>query len=503
METSSTTLDAAVYNRVSDDKDGRSKSTAQQGKENLAACAEHGWTVAGTYTEPEGASASRFATKARVEWERLIADLKAGKFGVVVVWETSRSGRRMGPFVDLLDECADLGVLIHVTSHGHTYDPNNWRDRKTLLEDGIAAEGHSEETSQRIRRAVRSAAAEGRPTGRYLYGYRREYDPVTREFVRQVPDEEQAAIVREMFTRFAAGESLHTLSIDLNRRGVPVVVRKAARKLTRPDVPPQWDAPRLSQMLNRQGYIGKRVHQGQVIGDAVWPPLVDEETFWICQERLRDPSRRWNRGEYLDKHLLSGVALCATCGAHLRKVPNHSHRMIYQCKGRGGDHTKGKHCTSIVADVFEEYVTAQVIARLSRPDAVDLFTADRSADRSAIRARILAAQDELAQLRAAVKDKKLSVASLIAIEPGLEKDIAKLEDQLPALMPAAVRGVAGPDAAEKWTALSLDQKKAVMKAIADIRLHKTEPGTRIGEKMDQATRLARTAARVEITWKTP
>src|SRR6266568_1239210 len=138
-------LDAAVYNRVSDDRKGRSKSPQEQNEESLAACADEGWAVRATYTEPESASASRFTTKVREEWERFSADLEAGKFGVVVVWETSRASRRMASFVGLLDACRDKGVLIHVTSHGHTYDPRKWRDRKALLEDGIAAEGTSEE----------------------------------------------------------------------------------------------------------------------------------------------------------------------------------------------------------------------------------------------------------------------------------------------------------------------------------------------------------------------
>src|ERR1700683_3772588 len=105
MDSLAEPLDAAVYNRVSDDRKGRSRSPEEQNKENLAACADEGGPVRATSTEPDSASASRFATKARAEWERLSADLKAGAFGVVVVWETSRSSRRMAPFVDLLDAC--------------------------------------------------------------------------------------------------------------------------------------------------------------------------------------------------------------------------------------------------------------------------------------------------------------------------------------------------------------------------------------------------------------
>ena len=56
-------------------------------------------------------------------------------------------------------------MLIHVTSHDRTHDPGQWRDRKTLLEDGIDAEGESEKTSQRVQRDVRARAASGKPHG--------------------------------------------------------------------------------------------------------------------------------------------------------------------------------------------------------------------------------------------------------------------------------------------------------------------------------------------------
>ena len=238
MSAPSPPLDAAVYNRVSDDRNGRSKSPEEQDEENRAACADEGWAVRAAYTEPESASASRFATKARDEWERLSADLKAGKFGVVVVWETSRSSRRMAPFVELLDACRERGVLIHVTSHGHTYDPRKWRDRKTLLEDGIAAEGTSEETSQRVQ-PRRPGPRRGRAAdGRLLYGYRREYEyddhTGKRRFLRQIPREDEAVIVREAFTRFAAGESMYAICLDLKRRGVPVAYRRDPAKRRRP-----------------------------------------------------------------------------------------------------------------------------------------------------------------------------------------------------------------------------------------------------------------------------
>ena len=496
-------LDAGVYNRVSDDRDGRSKSPEEQDKENRAACAEQGWPVRAAYTEPASASASRFARKAREEWERCLRDLAAGLFGVLVVWETSRSARRMAPWVELLDACRDRGVLIHVTSHERTYDPRKWRDRKALLEDGIGNEGDSEKISQHVQRAARGRAAAGLPNGRLLYGYRREYEyddhTGKRHFLRQLPREDEAAIVREAFRRFAAGESLHAICADLERRGVPVALRMNPAKRKNP-APPRWDEVRLRGMLRNPGYIAKRVYRGKVTGDAAWPAIIDEDTFYLCQRRLEDPSRRHNRGEIHDKHLLSGVARCGVCGAYLRKVPNHTARMIYQCRGRGGDTSKGRYCTSIPAEALETFAEDLIIARLSRPDARDLFTADRSAEAGEAGAALLRKQQELDDLYAEVSAGRLSVRALTAIEPGLLAEVEALGQRAHSFVPPLLRDVAGPDAAKRWAELSLDQKKDVMRAIVTIRLHRAGKGGRVGARKGLIPEIA--SQRIEIAWKT-
>jgi site-specific DNA recombinase len=513
MEASPTTLDAGVYNRVSDDRNGRSKSPGQQNAENLAACAEEGWTVKATYTEPESASASRFARKARDEWDRCRADLDAGKIGVLVVWETSRSSRRMAPFVELLDACRDKGALIHVTSHERTYDPRKWGDRSALLTDGIAAEGESEKTSQRVSRDHRARAKAGLPAGRLLYGYRREYDydehTGKRTFARQIPREDEAAIVREVYTRHAAGDGLYQICLDLRRRGVPVAYRRAPGKRRDPN-PPEWDVVRLRQMIRNPGYTGKRTvgtrengGRGTVVGDAVWPALVDQETWDACQLRLADSARArgLRPGDVHDKHLLSGVARCGVCGAWLRKVPNHSHRMIYQCKGKGGDASKGRYCTSIVADVLETHVAGAALLRLSRDDARDLFTADRSAEAAEAAAALLAKRRELEDLHAMVEDGTLTIAALARHEPRLVAEVAALEERARSHVAPVVRAVAGPNAAERWAGLSLAQRKELLNAIMTIRLHRAGKRARVtaGGSFLHAQQIAE---RIEVGWKT-
>jgi site-specific DNA recombinase len=498
MSTVTESLRAAIYNRVSDDRGGRSTSTDDQDAESCEHCDASGWTIAERYTEPGSASASRFATKARDVWARLLRDLRAGRFDVLVVWETSRAGRKMAPWVELIDTCRDLGVLVHVTSHERTYDPRNWRDRKTLLEEGISNEGSSEETSKRVLRASRASARAGLPYGRIPYGYRREYDPATGALLRQVPDEDQQPIVTEVFRRFAGGESGYAICMDFERRGVPVAYRRDLAKRRHPENPPAWDLARLRQMITCQAYIAQRVHRGVVVGPAAWPPLIDDETFRLCQKRLADDARRMNRGKNAPEHLLSGATFCAVCGGHMRKLDQHG-AMVYQCRGRGGDFTRGRYHVTISADDLETYIRARVLRRLARPDALDLMTADHSAEAAAAAAELLTAQEQHREAVAALAAGTMSVAAFTAVEGPMLARVNAAKERAHADVPPVLREIAGPDAPARWKALAPDQRRAVVLAIMDIRVSRAAVRGPIPRGAD---RQAVTASRAEIVWKT-
>jgi DNA invertase Pin-like site-specific DNA recombinase len=86
---------AGVYERVTklanarDRKEIRqARSIDEQNKANLEQCERHGWTIADRNPDP-GLSASRFATRDRPEYKRLVADVEAGKLDVVVLREAS------------------------------------------------------------------------------------------------------------------------------------------------------------------------------------------------------------------------------------------------------------------------------------------------------------------------------------------------------------------------------------------------------------------------------
>src|SRR4051812_24156956 len=289
---------AVIYARVSSDPNDRGRSVEEQETECRAVCERNGWDLVETFKDNDR-SASRYATKDRPSYRSLIEFIDAGKADVLVTWESSRSSRDLAEYVRLRNLFERHGVLLSYS--GRVFDMAEADDRFQTGLDFLLSERESDQTRKRVLRAVRANAEKGRPHGRPLYGYRREYDG-RGELVAQVPDEATAPIVREAARRVLDGETPFAVAQDFDRRGIPTP-RNGSR----------WDLTMIKRLCINPGYAGKRVHQGRVVGDATWPPLLDEGAHLALVARLGDPRRRSQRDSSA-KHLLSGIVTCGTCG---------------------------------------------------------------------------------------------------------------------------------------------------------------------------------------------
>jgi DNA invertase Pin-like site-specific DNA recombinase len=429
-------LRCGIYDRVSDDQDGDSRSVEQQGKENQAAADEHGWRVVARYADP-GRSASRFAKHGRDDWPKLMADLKARRLDVIVLWESSRGDRKLTEWSAFLDLCREIGVLIHVTIHRHTYDLSIARDWRTLAEEGVSNAYSSEETSLRIRRDMADAAEQGKPHGRLAYGYTRRYEyvPGKRKPVgHQEPHPEQAPIVREIITRIAQGDALSALVRDLTARGVPT-----------PTGSDRWARSTVQRIvLSGVCYIGKRRHNGGPLLDGNWPAIVDEDTYWRAVSVLSDPARKKQadkRGGIRPgaaKWLCSYIGTCAKCGAGLAV----QHRIVggekipqYRCSSsRGG-------CAVIPVEFMDWVVSEAIISFCARADTYAGIMAGDDRDTTAARDEAASERARLADFEQQAIAGKISADSFARIASGIEAHIAELEARAQDSVPPALRGM--------------------------------------------------------------
>jgi hypothetical protein len=89
-------LTGREYLRVSQDNSGRQRSVTEQHDDNERTTARHNITITGAPYADNDRSASRYASKARDDWARLVADLESGAFteDVLILWETAGTAAR-------------------------------------------------------------------------------------------------------------------------------------------------------------------------------------------------------------------------------------------------------------------------------------------------------------------------------------------------------------------------------------------------------------------------
>lgn len=94
---------AAVYLRQSFDPNDDRLAITRQREDCLAVCAARGWTPV-EYTDNDTSASTG---KPRPAYQRMLADIRAGKVGAVVAWDLDRLHRRpieLEEFIDLADE---------------------------------------------------------------------------------------------------------------------------------------------------------------------------------------------------------------------------------------------------------------------------------------------------------------------------------------------------------------------------------------------------------------
>lgn len=460
--TSSTTR-AAIYCRISDDGDGRGLGVDRQVEDCLRLAAMLGLDVdpADIIVENDK-GASIHSTKPRPKYGRLIARAAAGEVTHILSYSLSRLTRRMDEREVLLVDLRRAGVSFTTTQGQRIYPSMSAVEQQMIRMVGVNDTAESDQISERVRRANDQAAQAGMPHGPIAYGWdrHRERNGVVVDTLNQ----DQAAVIREAARRLLAGESTRSIATDLNLRGVPAPRGGA------------WSAVILSKIMLRERNAARRVHRGVVIGPAAWSPIYDEATHDAVVAHFADPSRGPGRGTGSRQHLLSGLLVCDACGSDRVWIalPAASSRAsqgtAYGCR----DCHRNKRRQGPV----DEYVVEAVCARLARPDALDFLASDAGA--------LDAARDHLTALRGSLAERvdmfdagELTREQFVRSNMRLTAQIADAERAVEAArpMPSAVRDLVGHGTVEAtravWDALTLDQRREVIRTLLVVALVKT------------------------------
>jgi site-specific DNA recombinase len=359
---------AAIYARKSNEEGDVArdqKSVERQIEGARAFIALKGWTLHEEHVyEDDAVSGALFAT--RRHFQRMMSDAEAGAFDLIVFYDLDRFGRHGHNTMVALNHLADLGIAVWDFSTGTCLDLDSFEGRLTTTLKAEFAQQYRDQVRKHTRASHRRKAEQGLVTGGKVFGY----DNVCRtkgETVR-VKNDAEAAVVVEIFSRYAAGEGAYTIAAALNSRGAPSPRAQQGR-------PSGWSVSTIREVLKRPLYRGEIVwgrtksaygrelgklttrngrkrEKGQIpTPEETWVRLPFNESLCIVDPELAaraDARRTDRRTRYLSslgaqngkapekswgKYLLTGgMLICPTCGGHFEglKYP----KEIYVCSTR-------------------------------------------------------------------------------------------------------------------------------------------------------------------------
>ncbi len=354
-------LRVVAYYRMS--TDDQKTSIAQQQADVRAACKRNGWEMIREYDDPGKSGLLPWSKRAgfvsMLNECRKLKDVNA-----VVVWHSSRFGR-----ADALDAAEpkrilrDAGMWLESLAEGRI----DWNTSMGRMMDAMLAEqnnGYSQTLSKNVVRGQADRVRKGwRAVGAAPYGYDRQYiDPEGKRdlFIRRtehfqapprwglrlVINEEEAAIVREIFQRYTAGQSITSIARELNRRQVDVPYKHRPTKLFKRK---SWGLSTIRVLLGNRAYIGTSIigaTPGRKSMNKVeyherpdtFPPIIAAKQFEEAQRLSAIMCERKVKPRTSSGGPLNGVLICGCCGLPLYRKPemsgtvNRRQIVYYTCK---------------------------------------------------------------------------------------------------------------------------------------------------------------------------
>jgi site-specific DNA recombinase len=310
-------MKCAIYSRVSTDRQAEEGFSLPAQKERMVQFINsQGWTMTDEYVD-DGYSAKNID---RPSIQRLLRDMKTGKFEVVVVYKLDRLVRSITDLHHLLTEFDRHNVKFKSVTEN--FDTTSAIGRMFISLTALLAQWERETISERVVVGMAKKATDGGRAGAIApYGYSLAEDG------NLVVNPEESKWVRYIFESYKRN-GLRAIALELNKRNV-----KSRRGLT-------WIASTLQYIIENPVYIGalRWHHTGKSKGDTVitydaHEPIINVELFEEVQAIRKERSSKGQKPK--SDYAFSGLLKCGRCGGRLMGAKYQSagiERRVYRCK---------------------------------------------------------------------------------------------------------------------------------------------------------------------------
>ena len=353
---------AACYCRISSDPKDKREGVGRQREDTATLCELKGWKVADIYVDNDRSASNG---KGRPEWERLLADIEAGKIDAVAAWDQDRVNRMMEDFIAYKKLFVKRGILLATSNNGdidlsHTVGVLTATIKTAVSEHEVAM------MKIRMKRAARQTGRAGHPE--VEEGVRVRSGPHGDNCPRRAashhqPDPVTAPMVREAYTAILAGGSITEIARTWNTAGDLRVDRQAVDRVDCVAVPAGTAQRRVARPQRRdraghrrqpgEGHLARTGGRSVVAFSASGAQRAGSGTG--TQDRAQasadrgapmrqvlwgPPVRFADRRDQADRLQLQGVSRCQRPRRARRTVAHGGHRGSVGHAGCGGSATR-------------------------------------------------------------------------------------------------------------------------------------------------------------------
>ena len=454
----------AIYTRLSHDRTGRQTATHRQQAACQAFAELRGWRVARVFEDVDLSAYRRGVV--RPAYEEMLLAIQSKRVDGVVAWKLDRLVRRSAEFERLWETCEKNGVFL--ASAMEPIDTST--DLGLALVRVLVAFASLESATSgvRLRAKFKERAEQGIPhTTAAAYGIRkgwRELEP------------EQADRIREAARRVLTGESVRSIVLDWNERGVESFTGR------------RWSHTALRGLLLQPRLASLLHHNGEIVGKGDWPLIIDEATHHRLKAILLDPNRVTVKGGG-HPHLLSGVLRCGVCGTHLYptlQIRDQKHYFVCPSPPKGCSRVSIRvHlATRAVCEALFERIHNKRYGADTEARWQGLHEAAVDGVFNELHPALKALATDYYVRRTMTRDEFLNARN--AWHAAVEQNLTGSDQR-----PAALRNVHNlPTLRRRWDALELDEQRAILRSeIAHVTVR---PAVQRGRVFDER--------RVEIAW---
>ena len=451
---------AAVYARISSDREGDNLAVSRQLADCVELAGRRGWKVVERYVDSD---ISAYSGKRRAEYLRMLDDIEVGAVEAVVVYHADRLHRHPRELEDFIDLCQRTKTKLATVSGD--VDLSTHEGQLIARIQGAVARKESDDKSRRIRRKHEELASAGKVSGggSRPYGYEADRRTVTPE---------EAEVIRECARRVLAGDSLRSICLDLNERGIASASGK------------QWTSQPLRRMLMSGRISGQREHRGEIVAKAEWPAIITPRETQQLRAKLGDPDRRTNRASR--RYLLTRLLRRSRCGSVLVSRPRDDGTRRYVCASGPGFGGCGK--TTIIADPLEQFIAAGVLHRLESPRLPEaIIRSPNRADGSEWQSKVERTQAKLDELAELWAEGEITRGEWLKARAPIEKRQTLAKKKLAALNRASALVPFIGDAKrvrEQWQTMTLSRQHQIVAALLDHVI--VGPGRRGYNRFDES-----------------